>query len=167
LDEVAACDNRASFIDRLTGEEVYIELDPLSETRAGWDRVSALVWCDIEILCEEQASQHPERQAYEPTSDALPRIQRQIFVDPNSRMIVGFESYRMFESGGPGWALLAQVVVQDEWEGEREQWTYIEASMYPIGGGRYIDRGGFFDANGCGLRVPDHVQLPAVDSAGQ
>lgn len=159
------CDYQAQFVDRLTGERIHVQLAPLTESRSGWDRAYGLEWCDFDVLCDaEIEGRNPERSVGEPLNSQLPTTQRRVIVDPDNRSVLGLANFRIYEPEGPGWDLLAPVTIQDEWDGTAEQWSYIEASMFPVGSDRYIDHGAFYDAEGCMLRVPDEVQLPTSEN---
>ena len=161
---VQFCDHQAQFVDRLTGEKIYIDLDPLTERFDRGDLAMALEWCDLEILCTPFDDWNLEGIEVGEAGGQLPATQREIFVDHQTRVVSGFATYRIYQPAGPGWDLLSSVVIHDEWYGGSDEWTFVEASMPPVEGGGYIDFGAYFDAEGCQLRVPRDVELPSPDA---
>ena len=115
------------------------------------------MWCDHDILCDVPRGVEPVD--LEETEPLLAPTHRQIFVDPATRTIEGLAYYRLYEPATSGWELLAGITIRDDWDGESQDWSYFEASMVMVGRDQFIDRGAYFDADGCGLKVPGHVEL--------
>ena len=158
------CDHRAQFVDRLTGEKFYIDLNPLTESHEGWDLATALEWCDVEVLCIQFNDDLPEWDEARLPDRQIPVSQRRIIVDQHDRTVSGFASYRIYQPAGPGWELLNSVIIHEEWDGGSDDWTFFETSMVPVEGGGYIDRDAYFDAEGCRLRIPAEVELPSPNA---
>jgi hypothetical protein len=159
--DVRFCERTAEYLDRVTGERIFIDLDTMSQIHGGWDLEIALEWCDGEVLCDIGASQLPQ---LSDTDWPFPPGRRTVLFDHANRTIEGIASYRLYEPGSPGWDLYDQIKIVDDFDGTRQEYSLAEASMSPVAGRKFLDLAAIFDADGCLARIPESVSLPSGDA---
>ena len=163
---VEVCDYQAEFVNRLTGERMWITVDPPSEFHDGWDIVQSLVWCDDQILCPEEIAPSPYAGDYslpDLPPPSLPPGERRIIVDPKTRLVEGFIYFARYRPGGPGWDLLSSIIIEVDWGDGSVDLTFPEAVMVHEDDGSFLDLLSYADADGCRLRVPDGIRLGGQD----